>query len=83
MTNNYVFSATDNSFYPTELREMYEHAGTWPHDARPVDDTSFAEFSGFAPEGKSRGAGDDGFPCWVDILPPVVDELIVTASVEK
>lgn len=47
--------------------QTYEQAGTWPGDGVDVDEATFGEFSGDAPEGKTRAAGGGGLPCWVDI----------------
>ncbi|SQI42308.1 Caudovirales tail fibre assembly protein [Leminorella richardii] len=80
---NYIFSAINNMFYPLALREVYDAAGTWPTDGLEVDDALFTKLSGVAPEGKIRVVSEGGLPCWVDIPPLSVDELITAAAAEK
>ncbi|NLI26447.1 MAG: tail fiber assembly protein [Acetobacter sp.] len=71
-TYNYYWSKTTCSFYPYELKYLYDNAGSWPTDAVGVSDDVFKEF-GLAttiPDGKWRGAGTDGMPAWVDVPTP-------------
>lgn len=81
--NNYIFSPSDNMFYPIELRSSYEIAGTWPADSVLVDDAVFAEFTGLPPEGKVRTVGEDGLPAWEDVLPPTQEEITNTSDAKK
>ncbi|EMV2793014.1 hypothetical protein AACI93_001789 [Escherichia coli] len=73
--NKYIFSPSENMFYPVELKSLYSE---WPVDATEVPDSAFNEYTGALPEGKMRGVDDAGLPCWVDIpgggktTPPVV-----------
>ncbi|WP_049617160.1 tail fiber assembly protein [Yersinia rohdei] len=76
------YSATDNSFYPDELREQYVTAGNWPDDVVEVSNKLFQEFI-TAPAGKERKAGADGMPRWVDVQPPSKIELIAQAEYKK
>ncbi|HAS1942352.1 TPA: phage tail protein [Enterobacter asburiae] len=78
---NYFYSAVTNAFYPTDLRERYEQAGTWPVDAVGITDEMFNTFSVTPPEGKVRVVGHDGYPSWGEVPPPTHDELI--APVEQ
>lgn len=81
MNNNYVFSATTLAFYPLEMKEVYENAGSWPKDTVEVSDEIYNEFL-IPPAGKMRGA-KDGLPCWIDVPPPTHEELIAAAEAEK
>lgn len=66
---NYLYSATDNAFYPFELRDMYEAAGKWPENGVEVDEAVFTEFISLPPAGKMRVSGADGYPSWGDVPP--------------
>lgn len=71
--NQYKFSATTTSFYPVDLLDMYENAGTLPADLVDVSDEDYTTFTGQPPEGKTRGSKGDK-PAWVDIPPLSVEE---------
>lgn len=78
---NIYFSAINNAFYPEELKQSYLSSGTWPVDALLVESNVFDEFAlGEIPEGKVRGAGNDGYPAWLDIPPPTHEERVVAAE---
>ncbi|EDS5484643.1 DUF4376 domain-containing protein [Salmonella enterica subsp. enterica] len=70
----YFYSAVKNAFFPDELRDAYQNAGTWPQDATEVDESVFATYSASPPQGKQRAAGQDGLPCWVDIPLPDTED---------
>lgn len=80
---SYLYSATDNAFYPFELRDMYEAAGKWPETGVEVDEEVFTEFISPPPVGKMRVVGDNGRPAWGDIPPPTPEELAVSATAKK
>ncbi|KAB1583325.1 tail fiber assembly protein [Serratia marcescens] len=69
----YKFSATTTAFYPVEMLDMYEQAGTLPADLVDVTDEMYTEFTGQPPEGKMRGSKGKN-PGWVDIPPPTSEE---------
>ncbi|MBC3250979.1 tail fiber assembly protein [Serratia fonticola] len=71
--NTYKFSATTVGFYPVEMLEMYEQAGTLPADLVDVTDEAYKTFTGQPPEGKMRGSKGNQ-PAWVDIPPPTIEE---------
>lgn len=77
----YIFSKSTLSFYPAEMEEAYQQAGTWPDDGVDVTEEIFNEFNSTAPDGKQRGADADGYPAWVDIPQTEVD--ISTARQQK
>ncbi|AQV21315.1 MULTISPECIES: tail fiber assembly protein [Enterobacterales] len=79
----YFYSALNNAFYPDELRDVYEASRNWPDDLIAVSDETFTEYSGMPPEGKTRGATEDGMPAWVDIPPLSHEEEIAAAEAEK
>ncbi len=67
----YLFSPSNNAFYPESLREAYENAGTLPSDLISVDSGVFSEFSGPPPDGMRRAANDELMPCWEPV--PVIE----------
>lgn len=74
---NYAFSKTTLSFYPYELKDAYDAAGTWPSDAVDIADEVFEAYA-FAtpPSGKTRGADSSGMPAWVDIPAPTAAQIL-------
>jgi len=72
--NMSYFSPIENAFYASELKEGYIAAGTWPDDAKEIDESLYLTFID-PPQGKYRGVNEEGMPCWLDIPPPTVDEL--------
>lgn len=79
---SYIFSATDNAFYPLSMRQQYADAGTWPENGIQVSDDIFNEFTGPAPAGKIRGVVNE-MPAWVDLPPPTPRQLIDLAEQQK
>lgn len=77
----YVYSPLTNGFYPRELREVYDDAGSWPDDGVAVSDVVYHQYQTLPPpEGKMRIAGNDGLPAWADIPAPSVAELKAEAT---
>lgn len=83
MPNTYLFSATENAFYPYELRESYEKAGTWPEKGIDVDESVFFEFTQNVPDGKMRGSDKKGNPVWVDVPPLTHEQRVAIAESQK
>lgn len=81
--NSYLYSPSENAFYPVVMKEDYLSADTWPADGLEIDDERALIYMGEPPEGKMRVTGDDGLPCWVDIPPPTQEELIAQADAAK
>ncbi|MGE1853976.1 tail fiber assembly protein [Morganella morganii] len=80
----YLYSAKTNSFYPLEMKELYQESGTWPVSGILVNDEVFSEFAGSEPpRGKMRGSDKEGYPCWVDIPPLTHEEHIEIAERKK
>lgn len=72
----YAYSASRNSFYEVAELDLYVEAGTAPQDLVEVADSVFEEFTqGPYPEGKTREAGPEGMPIWVDVPPPSEEEM--------
>ncbi|MFI8418496.1 hypothetical protein ACQKDS_19000 [Serratia sp. NPDC078593] len=65
--NGYVFSPSENAFYVVTLKNDYLLASTWPVDGIEMKTEDVATFMGDTPEGKERGIGDNGLPCWINI----------------
>ena len=76
---SYLFSASENAFYPTSLQHLYVDAGTWPEDGVEVSDEMFLVYSAMPPPGKIRGV-IKGMPAWTDMPPPTREELIAIAE---
>ena len=83
ISNDHVYSATDNSFYPLALRNEYIKKKCWPADGVPVTNDVVIEFIGVAPAGKVRGVGDDGLPAWVDTPPLSYEQHVSNAERTK
>ncbi|MDS0075867.1 tail fiber assembly protein [Enterobacter hormaechei subsp. hoffmannii] len=81
--NKYFYDVPTNGFYPIAMKEIYESNGMNFDNVREVDEELFIEFSGEPPKGKTRIAGEDGFPAWGDIPPPTHDELVTAAEAQK
>lgn len=72
------YSATNNAFYPPELKRAYEAAGTWPDDAIEVSDEEWQTYGkGEQPAGKQRGTDETGRLSWVTIPPPPLAEIAI------
>jgi len=63
------YSPSDNSFYPDELRQLYESAGTWPADGVVVSLDAWITFTSNPPSGFTRG-NVNGQPGWLAL--PVI-----------
>ncbi|CAM6972568.1 Tail fiber assembly protein [Citrobacter portucalensis] len=81
--SDYMFSPSENAFYLVTLKEDYLSAGTWPTDGIDMKDEDVTAFMGEAPEGKMRGVGSDGLPCWVNVPPPTAEELVERAELMR
>ncbi|WP_279050109.1 tail fiber assembly protein [Cedecea davisae] len=82
--NKYVYSPTENAFYPVEMHDVYESAGSWPDDTVDVKDSVYAEFGAKTPpEGKQRVAGKNGRPVWVAAPAPDAEMLVAIAESER
>ncbi|MHA6679861.1 tail fiber assembly protein [Enterobacter cloacae] len=81
--SNFIFSPSENAFYPYSLEESYIAAGSWPVDGVEVDDAVFYEFTGEAPTGKIRITGSNGLPAWGDIPPISKEEAIAAGETTK
>lgn len=80
---NYGWSAKNNAFFPTGMIDDYVSAGWDLSDLVVVADILFDEFSGVAPQGKTRGVGGDGMPAWIDIPPPSQEDKVAQAESTK
>lgn len=81
--NKYLYDARTNAFYPIAMKEIYESNGIKFDNVNEVDEELFIEFSGEPPKGKIRIVGEDGFPAWGDIPPPMPEEQIAAAELKK
>lgn len=80
----YFYSAKENVFLPSVLKDMYVDNGSWPKDAKPIDQSYYQKFAcDVAPEGKMRIAGNDGLPTWGDIPSPTKQERLTTLTNDK
>lgn len=83
--SDFYYSASENLILWGSLKEEYQQSGLWPDpdDVVLLTDEMAAEFTGDAPEGKVRVAGEDGLPAWTDAPAPTQEELVADASAEK
>ena len=63
------------SFFPYNLKYLYEKSNTWPDAGVDVSDEVAAEYIQPPPHGKTLGSDNNGYPCWVDIKPPSLEEM--------
>ena len=76
------YSKTTNGFYPAEMRQDYEKAGTWPDDAIELTEQEVETYQGKQPPvGKQLGSVD-GRPAWVDLPKPTLEQLVASKSQE-
>lgn len=84
MESNFYYSPSKNAFYLFELKSDYESSKSWPSDAVAVEQSVFDEFSGLAPNGKTRSSNKKGMPIWIDYsLISTKEELIEDAEQKK
>jgi hypothetical protein len=77
------YSASNNAFYPAELKSSYKLAGTWPSDAVEVSKSEWETYGRSAPpEGMQRGADESGRPAWVAIPAAAIDKLAAQRRAE-
>ncbi|WP_142971354.1 tail fiber assembly protein [Enterobacter hormaechei] len=81
--DSYYFSRSTLAFYPEDLMPLYEAAGTLPDDIVAVSADVFDIYSGISPQGKMRGATEDGQPTWVDLPPLSHEQEVDLANAEK
>lgn len=81
--NRYIYSPLENAFYAVALRTSYEVNGTWPVDAVEISDDISAVYMAEPPEEKTRAAGSDGYPVWINKPQPTQEELIDAANADK
>lgn len=67
MNNKHVWSPSLNLFFPADKREKYVESGWDLTDVIDIEDNVSMVFISPPPNGKVRGVGTDGMPCWVDI----------------
>ncbi|HHJ4351701.1 tail fiber assembly protein [Citrobacter braakii] len=77
----YVWSASNNAFFETNLFDRFISAGWSLNDAIDVSDDIFNEYTN-PPEGKVRIV-KAGYPAWADIPPLSNEELSAAADVKK
>lgn len=77
------YSSSTNTFYPAELQEAYQAAGSWPEDAVAVTDEEWQVYSiGQPPAGHRRGGDENGHPVWVPEDPMPLEELALAKRAE-
>lgn len=77
------YSSSTNTFYPDELQEAYQAAGSWPEDAVAVTDEEWQVYSiGQPPAGHRRGGDENGHPAWVPEDPVPLEELAMAKRAE-
>lgn len=69
------YSATNNGFYPAELKDDYEAAGSWPDDVVEISDELYESLLDGQDNGQVITAGDDGLP---ELITPAIDHVAET-----
>ncbi len=72
---NYFYSASTAGFYPINLKDDYDAAGSWPVDAVPVADEDLAALQAGHSSGKQITANADGYPVLTDPKPLSQEQL--------
>lgn len=78
---DYLFSPSAGGFFPLSDEDSYKAAGLWPIDGIQITE---AEHDGLfpIPLGKDIGLIDNK-PCWVNMPPPSIEELISQAEQKR
>lgn len=71
----YVWSASNNTFFPKAFLSDYVSSGWVIDDAIDIEKEVYDEFSSQNP-GKKRVVGQDGMPAWEDLPSPSNSELL-------
>lgn len=79
----YLYSSKNDAFYPLDLKDMYEEAGSWPDDGIEVADDVFNQFTGEPPKNQHRGGDADGLPSWIANPPPSHEDEVAVAEQQK
>jgi len=74
------YSATNNGFYPAELKGDYEAAGSWPDYAVKISDELYESLLDGQDNGQIITAGDDGFPV---LTIPAIDHVSETGAQKR
>lgn len=77
---SYVYSESQNRFYPQALQDRYEAAGTWPTDAQPVTDEVYRQLVAERPPEKRLQVVPGAMPTLVDPV-PTADQLRASLTV--
>lgn len=62
------YSASNNTFYPEVLKDLYEQANSWPEDLKEVSQLVYDEFSNSPNSGMVRTSNEYGLPCWAPAI---------------
>lgn len=76
----YLFSAKTLAFYPEQMKEIYQEAGSLPADVVEVSDEQRDKYNAQAPDNFKLGVDDNGWPAWVTLSS---DEFMSQASAIK
>ena len=71
------YSATMNGFYPAELKDDYEAAGTWPDDVVEISEGEHKVLLDGQDNGQVIVPGDDGKP---ELVSPAIDHVSETGT---
>ncbi|WP_313109631.1 tail fiber assembly protein [Atlantibacter sp.] len=80
---NYLWSPTNNAFFPAEMIDDYRASGWDFNDLILVEDAVFDEYSVAPPAGKIRGISADGLPEWINEPPLEKEQQIAIAERHK
>lgn len=71
------YSATTNGFYPSELKDDYMTAGTWPDDGVEISESVYQALMDGQDSGQEIIPGEDGMP---ELFTPAVDHVSQTGT---
>jgi hypothetical protein len=79
------YSHSTGGFYPADMRDIYEAAGTWPADAVELTADEYTALRAGLDRGMCIAQGPDGRPVLVDPPPPTAEQIVAqyTAAVQK
>lgn len=67
---NKFYSSTTGGFYPADMRTEYMAAGTWPADAKEIDEKEYSDLMSAQGAGAIISSDQDGLPT-ASMPPPI------------
>lgn len=83
MNEIYYYSAQNNAFYPSSLRQEYVNTNSWPDDALQITFEYYQRLMEGQGKGLSILPNEQGLPVLKQPSPPTEEEKILTAKNKK